>query len=211
MIVEENKRYLTVAEYCEYIGITKQAVYSKLEKTLKPYVIEIDGKKYIDTVIFIEYHHYEADPTEKVKDSQDNSTPIVNESQDNSKQFNLNSQGFSTQEVKGSQDNSTPTVNESQGQSSSFLAFLQQQIAEKDKQIALLQQQNADLQQSNKEKDTHIIEQSNKITMLLEQSQELQRNSQFLLATASNTEQINGVEPIVKEEKKGFFKRLFSR
>ena len=178
MIVEENKRYLTVAEYCEYIGITKQAVYSKLDKTLKPYVVEIDGKKYIDSVIFIEYHHYEADPTE---------------------------------EVKGSQDNSTPTVNESQGQSSQFLAFLQQQIAEKDKQIALLQQQNADLQQSNKEKDTHIIEQSNKITMLLEQSQELQRNSQFLLATASNTEQINGVEPIVEEEKKGFFKRIFSR
>jgi hypothetical protein len=211
MIVEENKRYLTVAEYCEYIGITKQAVYSKLDKTLKPYVIEIDGKKYIDSVIFIEYHHYEADPTEKVKSSQDNSTPTVNESQDNSKQFNPNSQGFSTQEVKSSQDNSTPTVNESQGQSSSFLAFLQQQIAEKDKQIALLQQQNADLQQSNKEKDTHIIEQSNKITMLLEQSQELQRNSQFLLATASNTEQINGVEPIVEEEKKGFFKRIFSR
>ena len=211
MIVEENKRYLTVAEYCEYIGITKQAVYSKLDKTLKPYVVEIDGKKYIDSVIFIEYHHYEADPTEEVKGSQDNSTPTVNESQDNSKQFNPNSQGFSTQEVKDSQGFSTPTVNESQGQSSNFLAFLQQQIAEKDKQIALLQQQNADLQQSNKEKDTHIIEQSNKITMLLEQSQELQRNSQFLLATASNSEQVNNAENVAEVEKKGFFKRLFGR
>ena len=211
MIIEENKRYLTISEYCERIGRTKQAVYSKLDKALKPYVIEIDGKKYIDSVIFIEYHHHKADPTEEVKDSQDNSTPTVNESQDNSRQFNPNSQGFSTQEVKDSQDNSTPTVNESQGQSSNFLAFLQQQIAEKDKQIALLQQQNADLQQSNKEKDTHIIEQSNKITMLLEQSQELQRNSQYLLAQANNSEQENNEDPKVESEKKGFFKRLFGR
>ena len=178
MIIEENKRYLTISEYCERIGRTKQAVYSKLNKALKPYVIEIDGKKYIDSVIFIEYHHHKADPTEKVKDSQ---------------------------------DNSTPTVNESQGQSSNFLAFLQQQIAEKDKQIALLQQQNADLQQSNKEKDTHIIEQSNKITILLEQSQELQRNSQYLLAQANNNEQENNEDPKVESEKKGFFKRIFGR
>ena len=211
MIIEDNKRYITVAEYCEYIGITKQAVYSKLDKALKPYVIEKDGKKYIDSKVFIEYHRQEADPTEKVNESQDNSTPTVNESQDNSKQFNPNSQGFSTQEVKDSQGFSTPTVNESQGQSSNFLAFLQQQIAEKDKQIALLQQQNADLQQSNKEKDTHIIEQSNKITMLLEQSQELQRNSQYLLAQANNSEQENNAENIAEVEKKGFFKRLFGR
>ena len=211
MIIKEDKRYITITEYCEYIKISKQAVYSKLDKALKPYVIEIDGKKYIDSIVFIEYHRQEADPTEKVNESQDNSTPTVNENQDNSKQFNPNSQGFSTQEVNESQDNSTPTVNESQGQSSNFLAFLQQQIAEKDKQIALLQQQNADLQQSNKEKDIHIIEQSNKITMLLEQSQELQRNSQFLLATASKSEQENSKDQKIEEEKKGFFKRLFSR
>ena len=210
MIFKENKRYLTVAEYCDHIGITKQAVYSKLDKALKQYVIEIDGKKYIDSVIFIEYHH-EADPTEEVKDSQVNSTQKVNESQDNSSNIDLNSQGQSSQEVNGGQGFSTPKVNESQGQSSDFFIFLQQQIAEKDKQIALLQQQNADLQQSNKEKDTHIIEQSNKITMLLEQSQELQRNSQFLLATASKSDQENSVEPKAESEKKGFFKRLFSR
>ena len=178
MIVKENKRYITVAEYCEYINKSKQAIYPKLEKSLKPYVIEIDGKKYIDSVVFIKYHHQEADPTE---------------------------------EVKGSQGFSTPKVNESQGISSEFLKFLQDQITEKDKQIALLQQQNADLQQSNKEKDTHIIEQANKITLLLEQSQELQRNSQILLATANNTEQAENTDTIAEVEKKGFFKRLFGR
>ena len=211
MIVKENKRYITVAEYCEYINKSKQAIYPKLEKSLKPYVIEIDGKKYIDSVVFIKYHHQEADPTEEVKGSQGFSTPKVNENQGISRDLNPNSQGQSSREVNENQGFSTPKVNESQGISSEFLKFLQDQITEKDKQIALLQQQNADLQQSNKEKDTHIIEQANKITLLLEQSQELQRNSQILLATANNTEQAENTDTIAEVEKKGFFKRLFGR
>ena len=211
MIVRDERRYITIAEYCDYIGISKQAVYSKLNKSLKPYVVEIDRKKYIDSVIFTEYHNQEKDPTEEVKDSQDNSTPTVKDSQGYSMEFNPISQGQSREEVKDSQDNSTSTVKDSQGYSMEFLKFLQDQIAEKDKQIALLQQQNADLQQSNREKDTHIIEQSNKITMLLEQSQELQRNSQYLLAQANNSEQENNEDPKVESEKKGFFKRLFGR
>lgn len=207
MIVRDERRYITIAEYCDYIGISKQAVYSKLNKSLKPYVVEIDRKKYIDSVIFTEYHNQEKDPTEEVKDSQDNSTPTVKDSQGYSMEFNPISQGQSREEVKDSQDNSTSTVNDSQGYSMEFLKFLQDQIAEKDKQIALLQKQTEDLQQSNREKDTHILEQANKITILLEQSQELQRNSQYLLATTNKNEQAN----IEKAEKKGFFKRLFGR
>ena len=122
-------------------------------------------------------------------------------------EFNPISQGQSREEVKDSQDNSTPTVKDSQGYSMELLKFLQDQIAEKDKQIALLQKQAEDLQQSNREKDTHILEQANKITILLEQSQELQRNSQYLLATTNKNEQANSE----KAEKKGFFKRLFGR
>ena len=207
MIVRDERRYITIAEYCDYIGISKQAVYSKLNKSLKPYVVEIDRKKYIDSVIFTEYHNQEKDPTEEVKDSQDNSTLTVKDSQGYSMEFNPISQGQSREEVKDSQDNSTPTVKDSQGYSMELLKFLQDQIAEKDKQIALLQKQTEDLQQSNREKDTHILEQANKITILLEQSQELQRNSQYLLATTNKNEQAN----IEKAEKKGFFKRLFGR
>ena len=207
MIVRDERRYITIAEYCDYVGISKQAVYSKLNKSLKPYVVEIDRKKYIDSVIFTEYHNQEKDPTEEVKDSQDNSTPTVKDSQGYSMEFNHISQGQSREEVKDSQDNSTSTVKDSQGYSMELLKFLQDQIAEKDKQIALLQKQTEDLQQSNREKDTHILEQANKITILLEQSQELQRNSQYLLATTNKNEQAN----IEKAEKKGFFKRLFGR
>ena len=207
MIVRDERRYITIAEYCDYVGISKQAVYSKLNKSLKPYVVEIDRKKYIDSVIFTEYHNQEKDPTEEVKDSQDNSTPTVKDSQGYSMEFNPISQGQSREEVKDSQDNSTSTVKDSQGYSMELLKFLQDQIAEKDKQIALLQKQTEDLQQSNREKDTHILEQANKITILLEQSQELQRNSQYLLATTNKNEQAN----IEKAEKKGFFKRLFGR
>ncbi|MBQ3158687.1 MAG: hypothetical protein IJB98_03235 [Clostridia bacterium] len=211
MVVEENKRYITIAEYCEYMEVSKQAVYQKLNKALKQYVVEIDGQKHIDSVIFTEYHHKDKDPTEEVKDIQDNSSQEVNESQGASMGFNSHSQDNSSQEVNGIQDNSSPTVNESQGASSDFFKFLQRQLEEKDKQIALLQQQNAELQQSNKEKDSHIIEQSAKITMLLEHSQELQRNSQYLLAQANNNEQGNNTEPVEETKKKGLFSRLFKK
>ena len=196
MIIKEDKRYITIAEYCNYIKVSKQAIYPKLDKGLKPYVIEIEGKKYLDSIVFIEYHRKEKDPTEEVNFIQDSSSQELNESQDYSVQFN-----------QFIQDSSSQELNESQDYSVKFLKFLQDQIAEKDRQIAKLQKQAEDLQQSNREKDTHILEQANKITMLLEQSQELQRNSQFLLATTNKNEQENN--EIV--EKKGIFKRLFGK
>lgn len=40
-----DKNYLTVAEYAAIVGITPQAVYKQLNNKLKPFVIEVDGKK----------------------------------------------------------------------------------------------------------------------------------------------------------------------
>ena len=40
-----NKDYLTIAEYAELRSISKQAVYKSLSTKLKPYVIEVDGRK----------------------------------------------------------------------------------------------------------------------------------------------------------------------
>lgn len=44
-----DKKYLTVAEYADIVGISKQAVYKQLNNKLKPYLKEVDGKKLIDT------------------------------------------------------------------------------------------------------------------------------------------------------------------
>lgn len=39
--------YISVAEYAEKTGLSKQAVYKQLNKKLKPFVVVIDGKKKI--------------------------------------------------------------------------------------------------------------------------------------------------------------------
>ena len=43
-----NKNYITVSQYSEIKGITKQAVYKQLNKKLKPFLIVVDNQKYID-------------------------------------------------------------------------------------------------------------------------------------------------------------------
>ncbi|MGN0730804.1 MAG: hypothetical protein ACI4MA_02720 [Treponema sp.] len=43
-----EKKYYTVAEFAEKIGVSRQAVYKSIDKKLNSYVKEVDGKKYID-------------------------------------------------------------------------------------------------------------------------------------------------------------------
>lgn len=43
-----NKEFLTVAEYAEIKGISKQRVYQLLNKGLKPFVQVVEGRKVID-------------------------------------------------------------------------------------------------------------------------------------------------------------------
>lgn len=46
--MESVKDYLTIAEYSERAGITKQAVYKQLDGKLKQYLRMVDGKKCLD-------------------------------------------------------------------------------------------------------------------------------------------------------------------
>lgn len=43
-----NNEYISIAEFAERANISKQAVYQQLDKKLKSYFKEIDGKKYIN-------------------------------------------------------------------------------------------------------------------------------------------------------------------
>ena len=42
-----GKEYLTIAEYAEIRGISKQAVYKQLNNKLKPFLIVVESRKYI--------------------------------------------------------------------------------------------------------------------------------------------------------------------
>lgn len=72
------------------------------------------------------------------------------------------------------------------------LEALKQQLDEKDKQIAKLQEEAGELRKSNAQKDVFIQEQAGKLALLLEQSQTLQRNNQILLGVEK------GIQPPIQ-------------
>lgn len=43
----ENE-YISIAEFAERAGVSKQAIYSRLKKSLKPYLKKLNGKKYLN-------------------------------------------------------------------------------------------------------------------------------------------------------------------
>lgn len=78
------------------------------------------------------------------------------------------------------------------------LEVLEKQLAEKDLQIARLQEEAQELRRSNAEKDVFIQEQAGRMVLLLEQAQELNRNNQVLLGVEK------GITPRVERVEEGF-------
>ena len=46
--MSEKPQYITVAQYAEIKGISKQAVYKRLNNLLQPFLIVVESRKYID-------------------------------------------------------------------------------------------------------------------------------------------------------------------
>lgn len=47
----DTEKYISVLEYSQIMGISKQAVYKQLKGKLKDFYIVVDGKKYIDKAV----------------------------------------------------------------------------------------------------------------------------------------------------------------
>lgn len=45
---EMENEYISIAEFAERAGVSKQAIYSRLNKSLKPYLKKLNGKKYLN-------------------------------------------------------------------------------------------------------------------------------------------------------------------
>lgn len=71
-----NDGLLTVQQFADAAGISKQAVYKKLNNQLKPFVQLVDGKKMLQNKALSEIYGVEVD-----QPSQPNSQPTVNQSQ----------------------------------------------------------------------------------------------------------------------------------
>lgn len=161
--METNKGYISVSDYAKLRGVSVAAVYKRLDGTLKKYVKEIDGKKFLSVDVLA---------AEGIKPVENGIKP-----------------GLNTQEAQG-----TPGAEEQKAAPGSpgttppgileALEALTRQLSEKDKQISRLQEEAAELRQEAAAKDKFIQEQASRLTLLLEQSQELQRNNQVLLGLA---------------------------
>lgn len=49
-----NREYISISEYAEVKGLTKQAVYKQLDKKLKPFLIIVEGKKHLKIEVLSE-------------------------------------------------------------------------------------------------------------------------------------------------------------
>lgn len=215
MEAKTNSGFITIAEYAKRRGVSVAAVYKRLDGTLKEYVKEIDGKKFLSVDVLAAEG---ITPVEKgfipgynTQETTDAGKPGEN------------------QEAPASQEQTPPVF-------LGVLEALEKQLAEKDKQIERLQEQAAELRQEAQEKDKFIREQSSRLSLLLEQSQELQRNNQILLRLAqggkeeteeaqeapveaqdatppaeqpASQEEAPAEETTGTEERRGFWRRLF--
>lgn len=196
----EEKDFLTVPEYAALKGITKQAVYKSLrEGSLRPFAVDV----------YIDGRKSRAISKEALEDDRPRGRQwrTVSSNVENCRDY-----------VGAEQEKSRKKSNAEDR----LLELLENQLAEKDKLIA-------ELQKSVAEKDKFIIDQGQKITDLLAVSQELQRNSQYLLRLANGEADTppaesqeektaaeqnaaeNATPPAAEPQKEnvGFWKRLF--
>lgn len=198
-----NEDFISISDYAKLRHVSPAAVYKRLDGTLKPYVKIIGNKKYISRKA-LEIDGYK---------------PVENGYQ----------QGLKEVETEAAQDKE-PAEAAAQADTALLKAMeaLQNQLSEKDKQIERLQNEAVELRQAAAEKDKFIQEQSNRLSLLLEQSQELQRNNQILLgaaqgvkaksqekdetqepAQAAEAPEVNADTPGEQKKKKSFFNWLF--
>lgn len=183
-----NNEYITIAEYARLKGITKQAAYKQADGKIKDYVRIIKGQKYID-IHSLEGLDKTTFEVEKVEQVEQKSCSTVNQL------IQCDNNSVSIPEVKKNIDT----------EKDELIEFLKGQLLEKDKVIASLQETNNRQGLLLEEKDKYILEQSGKITDLLEKSQQLNENNQNLLAREQE------IKLLEKSSQNSFFRRLFKK
>lgn len=173
---------LSIAQFAEAVGVSKQAIYKQVKNEnskLYPFII-FDGKTPLIKVEAVEalYHTNQPNSTQEVEREAEENQPIQPSS---TQGFNPNS----TQEVEKVESDVQPNSTQDFNQ---VLAILTAQLAEKDKQIAKLQEQNAQQAEENRKKDEVIKEQLIKMNELLTNAQTLQSQSNVLLLESKKEE-----------------------
>lgn len=182
-----DKNLITVAEYAKIRGCSTAAVYKRLETTLKPYSKTVNGKTYL---------------SRQVLTDEGLSTVENQEGSNSTERQRLNI-------TVDNQENTVRNVEESiAGQA---IKVLEGQLAAKDQEIARLHQEIADLKDQLNDAMKHNQEHTDKLTELLAQANELNRNNQILLAQAQDPKQPEQLPERIQEpeQKKSWWRSFF--
>lgn len=199
MIKYNDKYYITIKELAEYRGVSVQSVYKLLSTSLNQYSTLVENKKMIDISVFKDYYQVDL-PSDILNQVENKFNKVENDIKPNSTNSTNFKPEFSTSLNSDNENADIVSLLKDQLQDCrEQIAFLKDQIAEKDKQI-------------------------NTLHALLNASEELQRNNQILLlhsSQKSNTDDLNASEEHYdntddtisnteeQKPKKGFFSRLF--
>ena len=198
-----SRELYTIPEFAEAAGKKKQGIYQQVKNEnskIFPFVVFKGKTPYIKAEALKEVYGVEkADSQDENQDSQDfsqgnqahsqESKTKNQDSQADSQDENQDSQGFSQAQSQENQDTQTQAEQEK-----SFITFLQEQLKEKDRQLA--------------EKDKQI----EKITLLLDQEQQLHARTKLMLMENKQEEKqpetIGYKEDKEIEEIKGFWRKV---
>ena len=197
---------LTVKGYAALTNTTVQAVYKKINRgTLTTVKEKINGKETLLILLDKDALQVELNPeTTPIQPPEVELNPELNQ------QINPETTPIQPPEVELNPDaseelnpHSTPKAG---GAEEGIIAFLQEQLKEKDKQIAKLQEQAAQQAEENRKKDVVIQEQLTKMNELLRNAQQLQAQANVLLLgqgkqqEEQEQEQQEEAPPIVETE-----------
>ena len=179
----------TIAEYSSLRGCSTTATYKRLETTLKPYVVVKNGMKYIKKEVLEDEGIQPFEPTLSTVANRSKPLPTVKNSEKD---------GVGT----GEETTSEPKEPSKLDVMATVVKVLETQTASKDQEIDRLHKEIEELREqlrtantARDEAERHNREQANKLAILLEQSQELQRNNQVLIANQQKAVEAPKSEP----------------
>lgn len=157
--MENEKKYLSVAEFAAAAGVSQQSVYKRLKSTLKPYAIRENKQTKISEEAFKLYNSTVEQPFNPTVENVDKSTAsaIVEDNEN---------QPVVKPSIK-------PVEKVENGVNELLLETLLKQLEEKDSQIKALTDNLANEQNNVKELNQTINELNNKYALLVSQQQQL--------------------------------------
>lgn len=202
--------YLSIADFAERAGVSKQAIYKQIgnaNSKIAPY-IQRNGKQILIKISALKdlYGVEKVDSTQSTQDS-----TLFNPKSENRVEYSTQQSTRINPDIQPIQPYSTQTI---QPVSTDYIEFLKSQVSELKAEKAEIEQRlNATIQ----EKDSVIKEQSARLAELAQQVAQIADKAliatsqqQYLTAMDKSKSEIESV-PVEQQSKKRFWNRLFQK